>query len=464
MLPVIVLVGRPNVGKSTLFNRLTRTRDALVADLPGLTRDRQYGVGRVGPRPYVVVDTGGIAGAADGVEALTERQVRHAIAEADAILFIVDAKDGRTAADESIAAELRRTGRTVRLVVNKSEHLERTTASADFYALGLGEPVPISAAHGRGVKPMMDEVVEGLAPAEDVASETGAEGVLVAVVGRPNVGKSTLVNRLIGEDRVVVFDQPGTTRDSIHVPFERDGTRYTLIDTAGVRRRSRIDEAIEKFSVIKTLQAVEEANVVLFVLDAQAGVTDQDASLAGHIVESGRSLVIVVNKWDGLEPDQRERVKAELDRRLGFLGFAERRFASALHGSGVGNLLAAVDQAYDSAVRDLKTPALTRILEEAVQAHQPPVVQGRRVKLRYAHQGGRNPPLIVVHGNQTEHVPAGYRRYLEQRFATALRLRGTPVRVEFRSGTNPFEGRKNPLTARQVRKRQRLVKFVKGRG
>jgi GTP-binding protein len=464
MLPVIVLVGRPNVGKSTLFNRLTRTRDALVADLPGLTRDRQYGVGRVGPRPYVVVDTGGIAGAADGVEALTERRVRHAIAEADAILFIVDAKDGRTAADESIAAELRRTGRTVRLVVNKSEHLERTTASADFYALGLGEPVPISAAHGRGVKPMMDEVVEGLAPAEDVASETGAEGVLVAVVGRPNVGKSTLVNRLIGEDRVVVFDQPGTTRDSIHVPFERDGTRYTLIDTAGVRRRSRIDEAIEKFSVIKTLQAVEEANVVLFVLDAQAGVTDQDASLAGHIVESGRSLVIVVNKWDGLEPDQRERVKAELDRRLGFLGFAERRFASALHGSGVGNLLAAVDQAYDSAVRDLKTPALTRILEEAVQAHQPPVVQGRRVKLRYAHQGGRNPPLIVVHGNQTEHVPAGYRRYLEQRFATALRLRGTPVRVEFRSGTNPFEGRKNPLTARQVRKRQRLVKFVKGRG
>jgi len=464
MLPVIVLVGRQNVGKSTLFNRLTRTRDALVADLPGLTRDRQYGVGRVGPRPYVVVDTGGIAGAADGVEALAERQVQRAVAEADAILFIVDAKDGRTAADESIAEELRRTGRTVRLVVNKSEHLERTTASAEFYALGLGEPVPISAAHGRGVKPLMDEILGVFAPEEEAPPEAGEQGVLVAVIGRPNVGKSTLVNRLIGEERVVVFDQPGTTRDSIHVPFERDGARYTLIDTAGVRRRSRVDEVVEKFSVIKTLQAIEEANVVLFILDAQAGITEQDASLAGHIVESGRSLVLVVNKWDGLEPDQRERVKGELDRRLGFLGFAERRFVSALHGSGVGNLLAAVDTAYDSAVRDLKTPLLTRILEEAVQAHQPPLVHGRRIKLRYAHQGGRNPPLIVIHGNQTEHVPAGYRRYLEQRFATTLRLRGTPVRVEFRSGSNPFEGRKNPLTARQVRKRQRLVRFVKGKG
>ena len=464
MLPVIVLVGRPNVGKSTLFNRLTRTRDALVADLPGLTRDRQYGVGRVGPRPYVVVDTGGIAGAADGVQALMERQVQHAIAEADAILFMVDAKDGRTAVDESIATELRRTGRTVRLVVNKAEHLERTAASAEFYALGLGEPVPISATHGRGIKPLMDEVLGAFAPAEEAAAEPGGQGVLVAVVGRPNVGKSTLVNRLIGEERVVVFDQPGTTRDSIHVPFERDGTRYTLIDTAGVRRRARIDEAVEKFSVIKTLQAIAEANVVLFVLDAQAGVAEQDASLAGHIVDSGRSLVIVVNKWDGLAPDQRERVKAEFDRRLAFLDFAERRFVSALHGSGVGHLLAAVDTAYESAVRDLKTPLLTRILEEAVQAHQPPLVHGRRIKLRYAHQGGRNPPLIIVHGNQTEHVPAAYRRFLEQRFATVLRLRGTPVRVEFRSGGNPFEGRKNPLTARQVRKRQRLVKFVKGRG
>ncbi len=462
MLPVIVLVGRPNVGKSTLFNRLTRTRDALVADLPGLTRDRQYGVGRIGPRPYVVVDTGGIAGAADGVEALMERQVQRAIAEADCILFLVDAKDGRTAVDESIAAELRRTGRRVRLVVNKSEHLDRPTANAEFYALGLGEPVPVSSAHGRGVKPLMDEVLAEFPPAAE-AAEAAEQGVRVAVIGRPNVGKSTLVNRLIGEDRVVVFDQPGTTRDSIHIPFERDGAHYTLIDTAGVRRRSRIDEAIEKFSVIKTLQAIEEAHVVLFVLDAQAGVTEQDASLAGHVVDSGRSLVVAINKWDGLAPDERERVKSEFDRRLSFLGFAERRFISALHGSGVGNLFAAIDAAYTSAVRDLKTPELTRILEDAVQAHQPPLVHGRRIKLRYAHQGGRNPPLIVVHGNQTEHVPAAYRRYLEQRFAGALRLRGTPVRVEFRTGANPFEGRKNPLTPRQVRKRSRLVRFVKGK-
>ena len=463
MLPVIVLVGRPNVGKSTLFNRLTRTRDALVADLPGLTRDRQYGVGRIGPRPYVVVDTGGIAGAADGVEALMERQVQRAIAEADCILFLVDAKDGRTAVDDSIAAELRRTGRPVRLIVNKSEHLDRATANAEFYALGLGEPAPVSAAHGRGVKPLMDEVLAQFPPAEEATAEAAEQGVRVAVVGRPNVGKSTLVNRLIGEDRVVVYDQPGTTRDSIHVPFERDGTHYTLIDTAGVRRRSRIDEAIEKFSVIKTLQAIEEAHVVLFLIDARDGVTDQDASLAGHIVDSGRSLVIAVNKWDGLAPDQRERVKSEFDRRLFFLGFAERRFISALHGSGVGDLLGAVDAAYASAVRDLKTPELTRILEDAVQAHQPPLVHGRRIKLRYAHQGGRNPPLIVVHGNQTEHVPAAYRRYLEQRFGGALRLRGTPVRVEFRTGANPYEGRKNPLTPRQVRKRTRLVRFVKGK-
>jgi len=463
MLPVIVLVGRPNVGKSTLFNRLTRTRDALVADLPGLTRDRQYGVGRVGPRPYVVVDTGGIAAGGEGVEVLMERQVQHAIAEADCVLLLVDARDGRTAADESIAAELRRTGRQVRLVVNKSERLDRASANAEFYALGLGEPVPISAAHGRGVKPLMDELLEAFPPAAESAAEAVEEGVRVAVVGRPNVGKSTLVNRLIGEDRLVVFDQPGTTRDSIRVPFERAGARYTLIDTAGVRRRTRIDEAIEKFSVIKTLQAIEEANVVLLVLDAQAGVTEQDASLAGHIVDSGRSLVVAINKWDGLAPDQRERVKSEFDRRLGFLGFAERRFVSALHGSGVGDLLGAVDAAYASAVRDLKTPELTRILEEAVQAHQPPLVHGRRIKLRYAHQGGRNPPLIVVHGNQTEHVPAAYRRYLEQRFAGALRLRGTPVRVEFRTGVNPFEGRKNPLTPRQVQKRKRLVRFVKGR-
>ncbi|MCU0766291.1 MAG: ribosome biogenesis GTPase Der [Gammaproteobacteria bacterium] len=461
MLPVVVLVGRPNVGKSTLFNRLTRTRDALVADLPGLTRDRQYGVGRVGPRPYVVVDTGGIVDSADGLEALMERQVQRAIAEADRVLFLVDTKDGRTAADEQIATQLRRTGRPVTLVVNKSEHLDRTTAGADFFALGLGEPVPVSATQGRGVKPLMDAVLADFPPAAEGEGDGDGRGVLIAVVGRPNVGKSTLVNRLLGEDRVVVYDEPGTTRDSVHIPFERDGVRYTLIDTAGVRRRARIDEAIEKFSVVKTLQAIEEAHVVLLVVDARQGISEQDASLAGHVVDSGRALVLVVNKWDGLAPDERERVKAEVDRRLYFLGFAERRFVSALHGSGVGGLLAAVDAAHDSAVRDLKTAELSRILEEAVQEHQPPLVHGRRIKLRYAHQGGRNPPLIVIHGNQTEHVPAAYRRFLEQRFRDALHLRGTPVRVEFRTGENPFAGRKNPLTPRQIRKRKRLVSFTR---
>ena len=461
MLPVVVLVGRPNVGKSTLFNRLTRSRDALVADLPGLTRDRQYGVGRVGPRPYVVVDTGGIVGVTDGVEALMERQVQRAIAEADRVIFLVDAKGGRTAADEEIAGQLRRAGRPVTLVVNKSEHLDRATAGAEFYALGLGEPVAVSATQGRGVKPLMDAVLADFPPAGEDEGAVDERGVLIAVVGRPNVGKSTLVNRLLGEERVVVYDEPGTTRDSVHIPFERDGVRYTLIDTAGVRRRARIEEAIEKFSVIKTLQAIEAAHVVLFVVDARQGVSEQDASLAGHIVDSGRALVLAVNKWDGLDADARDRVKAELDRRLPFLAFAERRFISALHGSGVGNLLAAVDRAHESAVRDLKTPELSRILEEAVQEHQPPLVHGRRIKLRYAHQGGRNPPLIVIHGNQTEHVPAAYRRFLEQRFREALRLRGTPVRVEFRTGENPFAGRKNPLTPRQIRKRKRLVSFTK---
>jgi GTP-binding protein len=461
MLPVIVLVGRPNVGKSTLFNRLTRTRDALVADLPGLTRDRQYGVGRVGPRPYVVVDTGGIGGKTEGVEALMERQVQRAIGEADHIVFLVDAREGRTGADEEIAAQLRRTGRPVTLAVNKSEHLDPTLASGEFFALGLGEPVPIAAVHGRGVRSLMDGVLEAFPLEVDDAPEAEERGVLIAVVGRPNVGKSTLANRLLGEERVVVFDEPGTTRDSVYIPFERDGRRYTLIDTAGVRRRSRIEEAIEKFSVIKTLQSIEQANVVLLVLDARQGIGEQDASLAGHVIESGRALVVAVNKWDGLERDQRDWVKGELERKLPFLDFAERRFISALHGSGVGNLLAAVDAAYDSATRELRTPELNRLLEEATRQHQPPLVHGRRIKLRYAHQGGRNPPVIVIHGNQTEHVPAAYRRYLEHWFRDALKLRGTPLRIELRSGENPFEGKKNTLTPRQVRKRKRLIKFVR---
>ena len=459
MLPVIALVGRPNVGKSTLFNRLTRSRDALVADQPGLTRDRKYGLGRVGERPYVVVDTGGISGNRDGVESLMDRQVRLAIEEADHILYLVDAREGLTGGDEAIAAELRRTGKPVTLVVNKSEGLERDLAAAEFHALGLGEPVPISAAHGRGVKPLINQVLDTLPPAE--APEETPSGIRVAVVGRPNVGKSTLINRLLGEERLVAYDRPGTTRDAIQVPFEHRGRAYTLVDTAGVRRRARIDDAIEKFSVIKALQAMEQANVVLLVLDAREGVTEQDATLAGHVLESGRALVVVVNKWDGLDPSARERVRGELERKLPFLSFAEVKFVSALHGTGVGHLMEAVDAAWAAASADLKTPELTRVLEEAVLEHQPPLVRGRRIKLRYAHQGGRNPPVIVVHGNQTERVPAAYRRYLVNRFRQAFGLWGTPVRVEFRTSDNPYQGRRNRLTSRQRQKRKRLMKFAK---
>ncbi len=461
MLPVIALVGRPNVGKSTLFNRLTRSRDALVADQPGLTRDRKYGTGKLGSQPYVVVDTGGISGDQFGIDMLMEQQVRQAIGEADHILFLLDAREGCTAGDEMIAQELRRTGKPVSLAVNKSEGLDEILAGSDFYRLGFGEPQLIAAAHGRGVKGLIDSVLAQMPPAEEVAPEE--PGIQIAVVGRPNVGKSTLVNRLLGEERVVAFDQPGTTRDSIFIPFERNDRHYTLIDTAGVRRRARIKEAIEKFSIIKTLQAMEQANVVLMVLDAQQGVGEQDATLAGHVLESGRALILVVNKWDGLTQDQREWVKSEIERKLPFLGFARHHFISALHGSGVGDLFGMVESVYASAMRDLSTPDLTRLLEAITQEHQPPLVHGRRIKLRYAHQGGKNPPIIVIHGNQTSEVPDTYKRYLVSRFRKALKLKGTPIRVEFRSGENPYEGKKNKLTKRQVQKRQRLKKYIKSK-
>jgi GTP-binding protein len=464
MLPVITLVGRPNVGKSTLFNRLTRTRDALVADYPGLTRDRQYGIGRVGPGPYVIVDTGGISGG-DGVEVLMERQVRLAIEEADHLLFLVDARDGVTAADLDIAAELRRTGKPLALVANKVDHLDWDTAGAELHALGLGEPMPVAATQGRGVTALLERVFAQLPRhGEDRGAEQDDDqGTLIAVVGRPNAGKSTLINRLLGEERVVVFDSPGTTRDSVFIPFSAGERRYTLIDTAGVRRRARITESIEKFSVIKTLQAIEACHVVLLVLDAQSGIGEQDATLASHIVDSGRALVIAVNKWDGLDPDQRARVKDQFHRRLGFLDFAAVHQISALHGSGVGLLLDEVDAAYANANRKLPTPQLTRLLEEAVQAHQPPLVHGHRIKLRYAHQGGRNPPIIVIHGNQTEALPDAYRRYLINRFRKALSLDGTPLRLELRSGDNPYAGRSNTLTPRQIRHRERLKRFTKRR-
>lgn len=440
MLPVIALVGRPNVGKSTLFNRLTRSRDALVADQPGLTRDRQYGVGRLGDRPYLVVDTGGLSGEEGGVDQLMERQVQAAIAEADHLLFMLDAQAGCTAGDRVIAEQLRRTGKPVSVVVNKSENLDRDLAGADFHALGLGQPESIAAAHGRGVRGLINRVLESL-PTADETPEQEEKGTLIAVVGRPNVGKSTLVNRLLGEERVVAYDQPGTTRDSVFITYTHDDKPYTLIDTAGVRRRARVSEAIEKFSVIKTLQAIERANVVMLVLDAQQGVSEQDATLAGHILESGRALVVVINKWDGLQPDQRDRVKSDIERKLPFLDFANKRFISALHGSGVGKLYLDIDAAYRNATRKLSTPELTRILEWTVQEHQPPMVHGRRIKLRYAHQGGQNPPIIVIHGNQTEAVPTAYKRYLVNRFREVLKLSGTPIRLEFKSGENPFKGR-----------------------
>jgi GTP-binding protein len=465
MLPVIALVGRPNVGKSTLFNRLTRTRDALVADVPGLTRDRQYGDGKVGERPYLVVDTGGLADDPEGVDSAMAKQVWQAVEEADAVLLLVDGRAGLNSSDERVAEKLRRSGKRVYLAVNKTDAVDPDVAAAEFYRLGLGEAHAISASQGRGITNLMEEVLAALPqPDTEDAAAVGVGGVHIAIVGRPNVGKSTLVNRILGEERVITFDEPGTTRDSIFIPFERNGVRYTLIDTAGVRRRSRVSEAVEKFSIIKTLQAIDAANVVVLVLDArEGGVSEQDATLAGYVLEKGRALVVAVNKWDGMESGQKDWLKREIDLKLPFLDFAEFFFISALHGTGVGELFGAVDRANAAAHSDLSTPELTRILEKAVFDHQPPLVRGRRIKLRYAHQGGRNPPVIVIHGNQTEHLPQSYHRYLINVFRKAFRLQGTPVRLELKTGANPFEGRRNTLTPRQEYKRKRMMKHIRKR-
>ena len=466
MIPVIALVGRPNVGKSTLFNRLTRTRDALVADVPGLTRDRKYGDGRVGDRPFIVIDTGGLSGASDDLDGLMAQQAWQAINEADQVFFLVDARAGLTASDEMVAMALRRTGKPAVLVVNKTDGVDIDTALAEFHSLGLGEPVAIAAAHGRGVTALMTHAMENLPDTAtvDTGDATDSDRIRVAIAGRPNVGKSTLINRMLGQERVLTFDQPGTTRDSIFIPFARDGVDYTLIDTAGVRRRARVHEVIEKFSVIKTLQAIDAAHVVILVLDAHQGVGDQDASLAGYIAEKGRALVVAVNKWDGLQPHDRSDLVAQLERKLPFLDFATTCYISARHGTGVGDLFPEINRAYAAATRELSTHELTTILEQAVQQHQPPLVRGRRIKLRYAHQGGRNPPLIVIHGNQTERLPDSYKRYLVNVFRESLRLSGTPVRLEFKTGSNPFQGRKNKLTPRQEKRRTRLVRHVrKGR-
>jgi GTP-binding protein len=460
VLPVIALVGRPNVGKSTLFNVLTRSRDALVAPLPGLTRDRNYGYGKLGAVPFIVVDTGGLVAGAEGIEELMARQTVRAIEEANRVLFVVDSREGLTPSDRFVAQMLRKMGKDVILVANKSEGVEAADAGADFHQLGLGEPQAISAAHGDGIAALVDRALEGFGMTEGAGPEQDL-GIRVAIIGRPNVGKSTLINRLVGEERLIAFDQPGTTRDAVFVPFERDGCKYTLIDTAGVRRRARVEEAIEKFSVIKALQAVDSAHVVIGVIDAHDTVAEQDASLFGMVAERGRALIIAVNKWDGIPADKREEIRTGLDLRLPFLDFAPVHFISALHGSGVGDLVGAVNRAYAASMRDMATPELTRVLETAMEQHQPPLVRGRRIKLRYAHQGGRNPPIIVVHGNQVQHVPEAYRRYLANVFRKNFRLEGTPVRVEFRADENPFKGRRNPLTPRQVHKRKRLMKRVK---
>ena len=496
MTPVVALVGRPNVGKSTLFNRLTRSRDALVADFPGLTRDRKYGQAVVDDMNFIVVDTGGIDGSEEGIEVKMAEQSLQAIDESDVVLFMVDARAGVTSADIGIANHLRRQKKKVFLVANKTDGLDGDVHCADFYSLALGEVYQIAASHGRGVTSLLEkalapffEELTGKSAEEEAADEDAAywaafEGTDVteedesdeeltgedryadlpikfAIIGRPNVGKSTLTNRMLGEDRVIVYDLPGTTRDSIYIPLERDDQHYIVIDTAGVRKKKKIYETVEKFSVVKTLQAIEDANVVLLLIDAREGVSDQDLSLLGFTLHSGRSIVIAVNKWDGLDQDTKEKIKEDLERRLGFVDFARVHFISALHGSGVGNLFDSIQEAYRSATKRISTSMLTRIMNMAADDHQPPLVRGRRVKLKYAHAGGYNPPRIIIHGNQVKDLPESYKRYLINYYRKSLKIMGTPIHIEFQEGDNPFEGRRNKLTQTQIRKRRRMMSFVK---
>ncbi|QFI38935.1 ribosome biogenesis GTPase Der [Moritella marina ATCC 15381] len=488
MTPVIALVGRPNVGKSTLFNRLTRTRDALVADFPGLTRDRKYGQANLAGREFIVVDTGGINGDEEGIDAKMADQSLLAIEEADAVLFLVDARAGLTVADQAIAQHLRKQEKKVFLVANKTDGLDGDVAVAEFYALALGDIYQIAASQGRGTNILIEEALAHVEVANPEEEEEFSDAdpfldgellpeeeeeqrdedyaslpIKLAMIGCPNVGKSTLVNRILGEERVVVYDMPGTTRDSIYIPMERDGRNYMLIDTAGVRRRKNINEAVEKFSIVKALQAIDDANVVLMVFDARVGVTAQDLTLLGFAINSGRSIVIAVNKWDGLDTDVKDRIKSELDRRLGFIDFARIHFISALHGTGVGNLFESITEAFDSSTKRVSTSMLTRIVRMAVDDHQPPMHAGRRVKLRYAHAGGYNPPLIVVHGNQVSKLSDSYRRYLINYFRRSLKIMGTPIKVEFRDGENPFADKKNNLSLSQQKKRRRMMSHYKSK-
>lgn len=456
---VIALVGRPNVGKSTLFNVLTKSRDALVADYPGLTRDRQYGRFHFKASELIIIDTGGLSGESEELDSHMEKQTRLAVDESNIILFMVDARDGLTPADEVIADSLRRTGKHVKLIVNKTDGLDVRTVASEFFSLGLGEPIAIAASQNRGIQSMLSAVMKTFKQetvishddefeSEDLSDsdeegETSEKRVKVAIIGRPNVGKSTLVNRFLGEERVVVYDMPGTTRDSVFIPFDRDGKKYTFIDTAGVRRKRSVHEVIEKFSVIKSMQAIERANVVIMMIDARTEIADQDLHLIGYVLEAGRALVLTINKWDGMDDYQKQLIHKGVDKQLPFVRFAETFFISALHGSGVGKLYQAIDRAYASATKNYSTSVLTRLLEKAVQSHQPPMVNGRRIKLRYAHQGGMNPPRIIVHGNQISKVPAVYKRYLTNFFRKELDSVGTPIMIEFKGGdSNPFESSK----------------------
>ncbi|MBN8921520.1 MAG: ribosome biogenesis GTPase Der [Rhodanobacter sp. 68-29] len=464
MLPVVALVGRPNVGKSTLFNALTRSRDALVADLPGVTRDRHYGVCHLGERPFLVVDTGGLSGVDEGLDALTAQQVRVAIEEAQVLVFVLDARDGLLPQDRGILDELRRSGKPIIAAVNKTDGLDEQAALAEFAAFGIAATLPLAAAHNRGT----DQLLAALLPLlpEDSHEELAPDendSIRVAIVGRPNAGKSTLINRLLGEDRLIVSDVAGTTRDPIRVPLERDGRKYTLIDTAGVRRRARVEEAVEKFSVIKTLQSMAAAQVVVLLVDARENLADQDLTLIGHALDEGRALVIAVNKWDGLDAYQRERCQEALARRLQFVDWARQVYISALHGSGLRELMRAVVRAHASATKELGSSDLTRTLEKAYQNYQPPLVRGHAPKLRFAHPGGNNPPTIVLHGSRTKHIAPAYQRYLENFFRKRYKLEGTPIRIVFREGENPYADKKNVLTEAQQRKRQRMIREMKKR-
>lgn len=464
ILPVVAIVGRPNVGKSTLYNNLTRTRDAIVTDLPGVTRDRQYGVCRSADRHFVVIDTGGIGEPDNELAEFVARQARLAIEEADVVLFIVDARSGNLPDDFELANELRRGNKPVLLVVNKTDGLDPSIANAEASELGLSEVFLIAASHGRGVGELIEQTIARLPPPVLAEVEEGTSGAIrVAIIGRPNVGKSTLVNRLLGEERVLAYDRPGTTRDSIAVPVERDGVSLVLIDTAGIRRRPKVSEVVEKFSIIKALQSINQAHIALVMIDAKIGVSEQDNAIISHVLDAGRALIIGLNKWDGLERHERTQVLSELDRRLDYIPWALKVPISALHGSGLGELMRALKKAHASAFREFSTNELTTAVTAAFDAHQPPLVGGRTAKLRFSHQGGRNPPRVIIHGNRLATLPESYKRYLENTLRDRFRLVGTPVKLEFREGKNPFEDKKNVLTERQIKKKKRLIKHIKRR-